>query len=75
MKRFYNILTICVCACALALASCVNSGKVDDAGNNTPSGDKGVLVLNVATRTAEGEPQRDYILCIYKNEAGKQTLA
>ncbi len=74
MKRFYNILTICVCACALALASCVNSGKVDDAGNNTPSGDKGVLMLNVATRTAEGEPQRDYTLCIYKNEAGKQTL-
>lgn len=71
MKRLFNI---CLCVCALALASCVNGGKVDDGGNNTPSGDKGVLILNVATRTAEGEPQRDYTLCIYKNEAGKQTL-
>lgn len=71
MKRLFNI---CLCVCALALASCVNNDKVDNGGNNTPSGDKGVLVLNVATRTAEGEPQRNYTLCIYKNEAGKQTL-
>lgn len=74
MKRFYNILTICVCALSLALLSCVSNGKVNDAGNNAPSDEKGALVLNVATRTAEGEPQRDYILCIYKTEDGKQTL-
>lgn len=71
MKRLFNI---CLCVCALALASCVNNGKVNDAGNNAPSDEKGALVLNVATRTAEGEPQRDYILCIYKTEDGKQTL-
>ncbi len=71
MKRLFNI---CLCVCALALASCVNNGKVNDAGNNAPSDEKGALVLNVATRTAEGEPQRDYTLCIYKIEEGKQTL-
>lgn len=71
MKRLFNI---CLCVCALALASCINNGKVNDAGNNAPSDEKGALVLNVATRTAEGEPQRDYILCIYKTEDGKQTL-
>lgn len=59
--------------CALALAACVNSPKVDNT-DNTPSDEKGVLVLNIATRTAEGEAQRDYTLCIYKSEANKQTL-
>ena len=58
--------------CALALASCVSDGKTND-NTNTPSGEKGVLVLNVATRT-ENSPKRDYILEIYKNESGKATL-
>ena len=71
MKRLFNI---CLCACALALASCVSDGKVADGGSNTPSEEKGALILNVATRTTEGQTQRDYTLCIYKNEAGKQTL-
>ena len=73
MKR---ILNICLCVCALALASCVSDGKTNDNTNdntNIPSGEKGVLVLNVATRT-ENSPKRDYILEIYKNESGKATL-
>ena len=59
--------------CALALAACVSDGKVDDNGNNTPSDEKGVLLLNVGTRAADGTT-RDYILSIYKNEAGKAML-
>ena len=70
MKRLFNII---VCACALALASCVNDGNVQDATDNTPSGDKGVLVLNVGTRATDGT-ERDYILSIYKNESGKAML-
>ena len=72
MKRLLNIL---VCACALALVSCVGDGKVKDNGTNTPSGEKGVLMLNIATRTEEGDAtSRDYVLCIYKNENSKSTL-
>lgn len=70
MKRLFNIV---VCACALALASCINDGNVQDVTDNTPSGDKGVLVLNVGTRATDGT-KRDYILSIYKNEGGKATL-
>ena len=70
MRRLFNI---CLWACALALVSCINDPNTKQQ-DNTPSAEKGALVLNVATRTAEGEPQRDYILCIYKNEEGKQTL-
>ena len=70
MRRLFNII---LCVCALALAACVNSPKVDNT-DNIPSDEKGVLVLNIATRTAEGEAQRDYTLCIYKSEASKQTL-
>ena len=69
MKRLFNII---VCACALVVSSCVNDGKVQNATDNTPSEDKGVLVLNVGTR-ADGT-QHDYILFIYKNEEGKATL-
>ena len=54
--------------------SCINDPKVKSTADNTPSEDKGVLALNVATRTTEGQTQRDYTLCIYKNEEGKQTL-
>lgn len=72
MKRLLNIL---ICACALALVSCIGDGKVKDGGTNTPSGDKGVLMLNIATRTEEGgATSRDYVLCIYKNEGEKATL-
>ena len=70
MKRFFNI---CLCACALALASCVNDGNVKDPVDNTPSQDKGALILNVGTRTTDGT-QRDYVLSIYKNENGKTML-
>ncbi len=70
MKRLFNI---CLWACLLALASCVNDPNTKQQ-ENTPSEEKGALVLNVATRTAEGQTQRDYILCIYKNEGEKQTL-
>ena len=70
MKRFINII---VCACALVVASCVNSGNVQNATDNTPSDDKGVLVLNVGTRTTEGA-ERDYLLSIYKNEGDKAML-
>ena len=69
MKR---ILNICLYVCALALASCVSDGKTND-NTNTPSGEKGVLVLNVATRT-ENSPKRDCVLEIYKNESGRATL-
>ena len=72
MKRLLNIL---VCACALAVVSCIGDGKVKDSGTNTPSGEKGVLMLNIATRTEEGDATgRDYVLCIYKNEGSKSTL-
>ena len=72
MKRLLNIL---VCACALAMVSCIGDGKVKDSGTNTPSGEKGVLMLNIATRTEEGDATgRDYVLCIYKNEGSKSTL-
>ena len=70
MKRLFNII---VCACALVLASCVNDGKVQDATDNSPSQDKGVLELNVGTRATDGS-ERNYILSIYKNESGKATL-
>ena len=70
MKRLLNI---CLCAFVLALTACVNDGKVNDAPNNSPSQDKGVLTINVGTRT-ENSGSRDYILCIYKNESGKSTL-
>ena len=70
MKRFINIV---ICACALAVASCIDGGNDQSATDNTPSGDKGVLVLNVGTRTTEGA-ERDYILSIYKNEGDKATL-
>ena len=70
MKRLFNIV---VCACALVLASCVNDSNVQNANDNTPSEDKGVLVLNVGTRTNDGATY-DYILSIFKNEDGKSTL-
>ena len=70
MKRFINII---ICACALAVASCIDGSNDQSATDNTPSGDKGVLVLNVGTRTTEGA-ERDYILSIYKNEGDKATL-
>ena len=69
MKRLFNII---VCACALVMSSCVNDGKIQNATDNTPSEDKGVLVLNIGTR-ADGT-QHDYILFIYKNEEGKAML-
>ncbi len=71
MRRLFNIV---LCACALALASCVSDGKVNDLqGGNTPSEEKGVLTINVGSRTQSGTT-RDYILSIYKNEGGKSTL-
>ena len=69
-----KLLNICLCVCALAFVACVSDGKVDENNaNNTPSEDKGVLLLNVGTRTTDGI-ERDYVLSIYKNEAGKATL-
>ena len=70
MKRFFNIV---ICACALAMVSCVSNGNINDANTNTPSEDKGVLVLNVGTRATDGST-RDYILSIFKNEGEKSTL-
>ena len=71
MKRFFNI---CLCVCLLVLVACVNDGKVkENAIDNTPSQEKGVLMLNVGTRATDGT-ERDYILSIYKNEAGKAML-
>ena len=70
MKHLFNI---CLCACALALASCVGDGRVKDESNNSQLGDKGILVLNVGTRTANGA-HCDYILSIYKNEGDKSML-
>ena len=71
MRRLFNIL---VCASLLALASCVNDGGAKENGSNTPSGEKGVVMLNIATRTENGTVGRDYVLCIYKNEGEKATL-
>ena len=55
------------------MASCVSDGKVNDVTDNTPSEDKGVLVINVGTRANDGST-RDYILSIFKNDGGKSTL-
>ena len=71
MKRLLNII---VCACILAVASCVNRGGLAENGSNTPSEEKGVVMLNIATRTENGAVGRDYVLCIYKNEGSKATL-
>ena len=70
MKRLLNIL---ICVCGLAFASCVNDGCADN-GTNAPSGEKGVVMLNIATRTESGAAVRDYVLGIYKNEGDKTTL-
>ena len=70
MKRLFDIL---ICVCALAFASCVNDGCADN-GTNAPSGEKGVVMLNIATRTESGAAVRDYVLGIYKNEGDKATL-
>ncbi len=73
MKRFYNILSICVLA-LFALSSCVSDSKVKDlSGDNTPSADKGALTISIDSR-AESGTKRDYILSIYKNENGKSIL-
>ena len=69
MKRLFNIG---LWACLLALVSCINDPKVKEQ-DNTPSGEKGVVLLNVATRTVDGTTF-DYILSIFKNEAGKSML-
>ena len=70
MKRLFDIL---ICVCALAFASCVNDGCADN-GTNAPSGEKGVVMLNIATRTEGGTVARDYVLGIYKNEGTTETL-
>ena len=70
MKRILNILA---CAALLALSSCLNDGNTNNS-TNTPSDEKGVVMLNIATRTEEGTVGRDYVLCIYKNEEAKSTL-
>lgn len=72
MKRLFNII-VCACALALALASCVNDGGAQNAIDNTPSEDKGALILNVGTRATDGT-ERDCLLSIYKNENGKAML-
>ena len=69
MKRLFNIV---LCVCALVATSCINDGA-NTQTSNTPSSEKGVLTLNIATR-ADGSPSRDYILSIFKNEGGKATL-
>lgn len=69
MKRLFNIG---LWACLLALVSCINDPKVKEQ-DNTPSGEKGVVLLNVATRTVDGTTF-DYILSVFKNEAGKSML-
>lgn len=63
-----------MCASLLVLASCINDGGSKENGTNTPSGEKGVVMLNIATRTENSTVGRDYILCIYKNEGEKATL-
>ena len=70
MKRLFNII---LCACALVLASCVNDNNVKDYTDNSPSQDKGVLLLNVGTRAVDSNT-RDYTLLIYKNEGDKAML-
>ena len=71
MRRILNII---LCACAVVLASCVSDNHVNSTmGGNTPSEDKGVVTLNVNTRTESGG-KRDYTLSIFKNESGKSTL-
>ena len=69
MKRLFNI---CLWACTLALVSCINDPKVKEQ-DNAPSEEKGVVLLNVATRTPNGTTF-DYILSIFKNEGDKSIL-
>ena len=47
-----SILNICLSILLLAFAACVDNGKVRELTNETPSGDKGVVTLSVATRTS-----------------------
>ena len=70
MRRFFNIfLSIAL----LALASCVGDGKVKESGDNTPSGDKGVVKLNVGSRTVTSLPE-NYTIYIYNIVDSKSTL-
>ena len=64
MKR---VLYILLSAILLSFTSCVESGKVDN-GENTPDGDKGVLTLNIDSRTA-ASALPDFTLCIYQKGA------
>ena len=59
-------------AMLLALASCVSDGKVKEGTNDVPSGDKGVLKLNVATRTSSAP--ENYTIYIYSIVNSKSTL-
>lgn len=68
MKRLLNIL---ICAGVVAFASCMNDRKATDNSSNTPSDEKGVLMLNVSTRTEGESVKRDYTLDIYKNEGDR----
>ena len=70
MKRIFNII---LCAGLLALASCANNRNVDAGTENTPSGDKGALTLNVDSR-AVTDTTLDYVLRIYQNGADKDML-
>lgn len=70
MKRILNTI---LCVGLLALASCVNNQKVDISTDNTPSGDKGAVTLNVDSRTSTGATL-DYVLRIYQNNGDKDML-
>ena len=71
MKRLYNILFVCVCA--LALVSCLDDAKVKEGTDNTPSAEKGVLMLNVGTRSSEGNDP-SYTINIHQIVDSKSTL-
>ena len=67
-----SILNICLSILLLAFAACVDNGKVRELTNETPSGDKGVVTLSVATRTSS--TPENYTIYIYSIANSKSTL-
>lgn len=66
-----RLLYILLCATLLTFASCTNVSNVDSS-SNTASDEKGVLKLNVSSRTSTTLP--DFTLCIYQISSEKSML-
>lgn len=70
MKRLFNI---CLSALLLALVSCISYGDGKESTDSIPSGDKGVVKLNVGTRSSASLPE-NFTIYIYSIVDSKSTL-